>query len=97
MVCDVANYHVRVAQSDHYKLAGNILPDLKNMDYIVLLLEDGQRYAFAIKWIDPATYQIITETGNVDIRIYGVTVSEVQDILMYITNTVGAAAKVVTA
>ncbi len=96
MIMDIANYHSQVQQSTEFSGddASN-LRDVTQMDFIVIESDSGNRAAYGIDWIDSSTYEVVTDTGTVDIRLFNVSTSDVTSVMESIALK-GVSAKVVT-
>ena len=84
MISDINNYQNQVLK-DH---GGS--PDIRNQKFIVISVksEDSvaeQKYAYALSWIVPTSFNIVGLTRAVDFRVYGISDDKIVVVLQLLT------------
>ena len=66
-------------------------PNLDNVDFIIVkFLTDSNvqtRVAFATSWIATGTTEVLTNTKNIDFRVYGITDAKALDVIQILTES----------
>lgn len=94
-ITDIANYHSKVSGASYFIANPTELPPLTDCNFIIIQYENGDRVAYAAEWIKSYSYAVITDVGNVDIRLYNVSPSDVNSVMKAIFSQ-NISAKIIT-
>jgi hypothetical protein len=77
---DIAHMHIGIEQQ-RVTLGLDVLGPYNTFTFIIIEKDGGKRAAYALEWITPDGYELVTGTQTIDIRLRNVTQDDVAQVL----------------